>query len=125
MTRAGNAKRGYDRDWFRLRARHLRAHPLCVVCGAKGEHVDHVQPIRVAPHRRLDPFNLQTLCERHHNRITQAFDKGNLRGACRPDGTPLDPDHPWQADDGKNASPVQISRDLKRDWIGRAKRARP
>lgn len=103
MTRAPRssaALRGYDKDWWRLRARHLRANPWCVWCmrqgkQVKGQHVDHIETIREAPLRRLDPMNLQTLCERHHGLLTDAFDSGDMRGACDDDGLPLDPTHPW------------------------------
>lgn len=64
-------QRGYDRDWQRLREEHLARHPACAECGATGAvDVDHVVPLREAPHRRLDPTNLRTLCRRHHNRVT-------------------------------------------------------
>ncbi len=35
------------------------------------EMVDHIVPVRVAPERRLDPTNLQSLCWPHHNSKTQ------------------------------------------------------
>lgn len=38
------------------------------VCGTASVDVDRVQSIREAPHRRLDPTNLRTLCRLHHNR---------------------------------------------------------
>jgi 5-methylcytosine-specific restriction endonuclease McrA len=69
-ARGTPAARGYDKDWFRLRAKHIAAHPLCNVCGAKGEHVDHIMTIRDHPERRLDPTNLRTLCHSCHSRRT-------------------------------------------------------
>lgn len=64
------AQRGYDKDWYRVRHAHLQVHPLCVVCGAKGTHVDHIQSVRETPNRRLDPTNLRTMCAGCHSRRT-------------------------------------------------------
>lgn len=125
--RAGRQARGYDAAWYRLRARHLRANPRCIICGVRAEHVDHVQPIRQAPHRRLDPFNLQSLCEHHHNQATQAFDAGRIKGACDDQGQTLDPSHPWARDDAKwpgtprsaelRAQQIEIAQRMKRKWM--------
>lgn len=35
-----------------------------------GNEVDHIVPIKVAPDRRLDPTNLQTMCKPHHSAKT-------------------------------------------------------
>lgn len=95
--RPGARARGYDRAWERLRARHLRDFPSCSVrgCGRPAEHVDHVVPVRLAPHRRLDPLNLQSLCRVHHDLLTKAYDMNSIRGVCDAQGLPLDPSHPW------------------------------
>jgi 5-methylcytosine-specific restriction protein A len=70
-ARGNRHTRGYDAGWVKLRAAHLAKHPACAVCGTTaGVDVDHVQSIREAPHRRLDPTNLRTLCRLHHNRKT-------------------------------------------------------
>lgn len=69
--RPSAAARGYDADWTALRAKHLAAHPRCVRCGAPATDADHVTPIRVAPERRLDPTNLQSLCKEHHSGAKQ------------------------------------------------------
>jgi len=68
--------RGYDDDWRELRAAHLLAEPFCRRCAQLGKEtraamVDHIETVRVAPHRRLDPSNLQSLCWRHHASKTQ------------------------------------------------------
>ena len=71
-------QRGYDAAWEKLRAAHLAQHPVCEavlddgqVCGsADRPNVDHRQPVRFAPERRLDPTNLRTLCHRCHSRRT-------------------------------------------------------
>jgi len=127
MRRSRQA-RGYDRAWFKLRARHLHAFPLCRVCGAKGIAVDHIVRLRVAPHRRLDPTNLQTLCHHHHSLVTAAFDSERLRGACDESGSPLDPTHPWATSRAMQpALPTRLHDErtggvlakLKQDWVRR------
>lgn len=77
-NRASSTLRGYDKAWIALRARHLREHPGCVVCGAihHSNNVDHVVPHKGDDRLRLDPLNLQTLCARHHSRKTAAQDGG-------------------------------------------------
>jgi 5-methylcytosine-specific restriction endonuclease McrA len=71
------AARGYDHEWLLLRRRHIRDEPDCRACAFRGvtrraHAVDHVIPVRVAPHRRLDPTNLQSLCRSCHERKTAA-----------------------------------------------------
>lgn len=63
-------QRGYDSEWEQLRTRHLEQHPFCVVCGVKATDVDHIVSVREAPHRRLDPTNMRSLCHSHHSRRT-------------------------------------------------------
>lgn len=97
----------YGYKWERLRRRHLAVHPHCVLCKRKGEHVDHIEPVRLAPWRKLDPSNLQSLCHACHNRITVAYDRGLIAGACDEQGLPLDPSHPWMQAD--NAAAIQAA----------------
>jgi hypothetical protein len=99
----------YDHQWDRLAKRHLRIHPVCAVtgCGKPAKHVDHVVPVAVAPHRRLDPTNLQGLCHACHNRLTAAYDKGSIAGACDAAGLPLDPSHPWRQ--STNAAAIDVA----------------
>ena len=73
--RPSAGQRGYESDWRRLRAQHLAAHPYCARCGAVATVVDHNIPIRVAPHRRLDPTNLQSLCTHHHSGAKQSEER--------------------------------------------------
>lgn len=68
--------RGYDREWERARADYLAAYPSCRRCGAKASLVDHIIPIRTAPHRRLDRTNFQALCTPCHSGWKQAQEKG-------------------------------------------------
>jgi 5-methylcytosine-specific restriction protein A len=77
---ASAAACGYDRDWRELRDAHLAEEPLCRDCRRRGierqaQMVDHIQSIRQAPERRLDPSNLQSLCWPCHNRKTVKLDQ--------------------------------------------------
>ena len=63
--RATSAKRGYDWNWRRARAHYIARYPWCTVCGAPGEHVDHIIPLKLGG-ARLDERNLQTLCASCH-----------------------------------------------------------
>ena len=54
--------------WRLLRCKHLRANPLCTVCGALGEEVHHVVPRHIAPERTYDPTNLATMCRECHRK---------------------------------------------------------
>ena len=67
--------RGYDREWEAARAQYLAAHPSCRRCGAKASLVDHIIPIRKAPHRRLDRTNFQSLCTACHSGHKQSLDR--------------------------------------------------
>jgi len=77
------AARGYDRAWQRLRLAYLQAHPVCVFCGQPAEVADHIVPIAVAPHRRLDWTNLRAVCVGCHNAITARFRLEGINGATR------------------------------------------
>jgi 5-methylcytosine-specific restriction endonuclease McrA len=90
-----------SKHWISLRDRWRRSHPCCARCGAKAQHVDHIIDIRTAPERRLDWFNLQSLCQPCHNAKTAADRAGKPigpHGGCDADGNPTDPQHPWAAD---------------------------
>lgn len=64
------SERGYDKTWFKLRAVILQRDPICkirIACahepvGRLSTQVDHIVPIRVAPHLRLAVSNLQGCC---------------------------------------------------------------
>jgi len=79
--RASPSARGYDGDWREMRKLHLEAEPLCRHCALRGIErrarvVDHVESVRTAPERRLDPANLQSLCFPCHNAKTNRVDHG-------------------------------------------------
>lgn len=66
-------ERGYDAAWERLRAQVVAHHPVCSMqgCGSTERlNVDHIVPVRTAPHRRLDPTNLRVLCQSCHSAHT-------------------------------------------------------
>lgn len=85
------------KDWHRLRARALRAQPLCP-CGAKATNVDHIQPRPRGAEglTALDVLsNTQTLCHACHSRKTARLDGGfgNAPSRKKPigkDGWPLE-----------------------------------
>lgn len=87
----------YSARWDRLSRRHLSSRPICERhgCGKPAAHVDHIVSVERAPWRQFDSSNLQSLCQACHNRLTAAYDRGTIRGACDEDGMPLDPGHPW------------------------------
>jgi 5-methylcytosine-specific restriction endonuclease McrA len=69
--RGGSRARGYDSRWERVRLQHLMDEPLCRHCGVAdlvvaADMVDHIIPVAVAPERRLDDSNLQSLCNTCH-----------------------------------------------------------
>lgn len=70
-SRPSASQRGLGSDWRKIRAAHLKRNPYCVRCGDWATDVDHIVPRRIAPERRLDPSNLQSLCKRHHSGAKQ------------------------------------------------------
>jgi 5-methylcytosine-specific restriction endonuclease McrA len=67
--------RGYCHRWAKLRLAFLQENPVCFVpgCNKAATVADHVEPIAVAPARRLDWNNLRPCCNDHHNVITANF----------------------------------------------------
>ena len=89
--RGTRSERGYDGDWQRLRAAHLARHPWCACqhgvgrsitdgCGMRATDVDHIESIKDAPHRRLDPTNLRSFAHACHSRRTAREQSGWGRG---------------------------------------------
>ena len=67
--------------WIRLSKITLDDNPQCESCKRMGkvvmaDHVDHILSIGVAPDRRLDPSNLQSLCRACHRGKTHKEYKG-------------------------------------------------
>jgi 5-methylcytosine-specific restriction protein A len=66
--RASPSKRGYGREWQKIRASHLVRFPFCCVCGAPATDVDHI--IALVDGGTHDYGNLQSLCHAHHSAKT-------------------------------------------------------
>ena len=84
--------------WQKMRLFHLKQHPLCVLCEARGivmeaNHVDHVIP----HHGNYQMFwfgKLQSLCEPcHHGDKAKLEHKGYI-DTIGVDGWPVDANHP-------------------------------
>jgi 5-methylcytosine-specific restriction protein A len=78
-SRPNTCKRGYDRQWRKVRLAYLQCNPLCEQCLKEGIttpalDVDHIVPLSKGG-ERLDFDNLQALCRRCHNKKTHG--KGN------------------------------------------------
>lgn len=89
-NRPHSRARGYDRTWEKLRAMHLAEEPYCRRCGERGivtpaDMVDHVVTIDEDPTRRLDPANLQSLCDPCHSGPKQRADKRRAKARRRTD----------------------------------------
>ncbi|OCJ43066.1 HNH endonuclease [Agrobacterium tumefaciens] len=77
--RGSAASRGYDAAWRSASKTYLRNHPLCAECARNGIRtaatlVDHIIPIRRAPHLRMERSNWQSLCTNCHSSIKQKQD---------------------------------------------------
>ena len=59
----------HSREWRQARDRHLKKHPLCVVCNRPADIVDHKDEISDGG-CKLCPENLQSMCQTHHNQKT-------------------------------------------------------
>lgn len=70
--RGSRQSRGYDREWELLRDAYFKAKKgICEECARRGylemgNVVDHIEPVKDAPDKRLDWDNLQVLCTPHH-----------------------------------------------------------
>lgn len=85
--RASASRRGYDRQWQRVRALKLQGDPICETkgCGRPATVVDHRRTIASRPDLRLDLDNLRSLCKPCHDRHT-AKEQGFARRRRPPDG---------------------------------------
>jgi 5-methylcytosine-specific restriction protein A len=103
--RLSPSKRGYGRDWQKVRALKLRAEPRCEPCLERGKLVwatvvDHIVSIEERPDLRLSLDNLRSCCKPCHDRRTaadQGFNRDKTtieRTGCDANGFPLG-DHPW------------------------------
>ena len=82
-ARETSHRRGYDSRWKRLRTWFLANHPLCVDPfnvhndnPVPAEHIDHIIRFKGTDDPlRLDPTNLQALCQSCHSIKTQREQK--------------------------------------------------
>jgi 5-methylcytosine-specific restriction enzyme A len=87
------------RTWKRLRKIKLITDPICEYCGREAAtEVDHVVSINNGG-SPTDWSNLKSSGHDCHSRKTYYIerlgrDRVPVKG-CNPDGTPLDPEHPW------------------------------
>ena len=63
-------RRGYGTRWDKLRKWILDANPICAICGAPANEVDHILPR--AQGGTDEESNLQALCAACHSRKTLA-----------------------------------------------------
>lgn len=70
-TRPGSSQRGYDREWQKARAAFLRQHPVCALCGAPANVVDHMTPHRGDKAIFWDKSRWQPLCTPCHSGAKQ------------------------------------------------------
>lgn len=102
--------------WKRLREAHLSMHPQCEGCEAMGRltlanTVDHRLAISDGGHPFPGHDGLSSLCPPCHGAKTArgteagAIKSTKPRKGCNPDGTPLDPAHPWHAEKSLRAEP--------------------
>ncbi|WP_330114908.1 HNH endonuclease signature motif containing protein [Pseudomonas sp. JS3066] len=108
-----SAAKGYGYRWKLARADHLRRHPLCVFCLARGLSVaatlvDHIKAHKLGDAKLSgdqeqiarawklfwDRANWQSLCKPCHDSTKQRMEKSGRVG-CSDDGRPLDPRHHW------------------------------
>ena len=84
--------------WQRLRAQHLKAHPLCEHCKAKGRttlatEVHHIVKCHDDPWLQHDPNNIVSLCRPCHAPM-QGNDHRGYSREMSADGYFVDPNHP-------------------------------
>lgn len=96
--------------WKRLRDAHLRLEPLCRGCKEIGRGpvpantVDHVRPVRDGGPAFPDHDGLASYCAACHSAKTaRGVEAGAVRSSkprrgCDANGNPLDPAHPWHAE---------------------------
>ena len=56
-----------DGNWRPTRNQFIEMFPVCECCGTEDDlNVHHIFPVRWYPKFELEPYNLITLCRRHH-----------------------------------------------------------
>lgn len=88
------------RRWLNVRAEHLEANPLCVMCLPRvtaATVCDHMDPRDKDDPELFFTGAKQSLCKTHHDSTKQREERrGHMIGSDA-SGTPLDPRHPWNA----------------------------
>jgi len=96
-------RRMYDSvQWRKARQRHLREHPLCIMCERQGRDtvatvVDHIVEHKGDHKLFWDPSNWQSLCASCHSGIKRLQETHGYSAAADIDGMPIDSGHPWNA----------------------------
>ena len=105
--------------WKRLRKAHLAAYPWCEGCKAMGKPyvlantVDHVHPISDGGPAFPGHDGLRSYCAACHSAKTArgaeagAVRSNKPRRGCNPDGSPIDPAHPWHEDSKNRAKSLK------------------
>jgi len=80
--------------WQKLRAKHLKAEPLCRMCLAQNRHTpatvcDHIERHK-GDETRFWSGPFQSLCKRHHDSTKQRQENGRQAAAIGLDGWPID-----------------------------------
>lgn len=85
--------------WQQIRAKHLQANPLCVMCFEDGIVTEATVCDHIEPHKGDEtkfysgPF--QSLCKLHHD-STKAIEEGRgVKIGGDVTGQPRDPNHHW------------------------------
>ncbi|MHA0333971.1 HNH endonuclease signature motif containing protein [Sphingomonas aquatilis] len=117
--------------WQRLRLAHLSLSPICIGCQARGvlteaNTVDHITAISDGGAAFPGHDGLASYCSACHGAKTARGSEAGAvrtrkpRRGCNPDGTPLDPEHPWHGKslraDGIGPT-VSLQTQLVRDFI--------
>lgn len=101
--RASASQRGYDSRWRKARLVYLMRNPLCAMCQAPAEVVDHIIPhklwdavqsgddkaIGAAQKLFWDQGNWQPLCKTCHDSDKQRQERGTPIVGCDEDGWPI------------------------------------
>lgn len=103
MTGGGTYPHLYGRTWRKARRIFLAEHPLCVMCTdedrvSSATEVDHIEKHNGDPILFWDTKNWQGLCAFHHRSVKAQMERSGIVRGSRVNGTPIDPNHPWNAE---------------------------
>lgn len=117
--------------WQKLRTAHLSRFPFCEGCKALGKPfiiantVDHRVAISEGGPAFPGHDGLTSYCPGCHGAKTArgaeagAIKSAKPRRGCNPDGTPLDPDHPWNAEKSLRADASRPARDIQTQLVSK------